>query len=127
MKKNIFAWIIILTVISLGTLGCSNSKSSDDETEQTNSKKQSVSIVGTWKYNFSSGYVLLTFDKNNQGRYQEWDHNEWQSDESFSYNYSNNMLQWSLEDGDIEIISLSNGKLILKDWPDGGANTFIRQ
>ena len=48
--------ILMVAIMSVGFMSCSK----DDDV-----KKDSVgSLVGTWRYNFSSGYDLLTFDQN---------------------------------------------------------------
>lgn len=120
-KKNLWCLLAILmvTIVSVGFVSCGD----DDEEDE-------ITIVGTWRYDFGSGYVLLTFNQNGTARYQEYDHGRWESDESANYVYSNGSLFVTGRNGErvtIEVISLTQTTLILKDFPDGGANTFFRQ
>ena len=89
------------------------------------------SLVGTWKYTFSSGYVLLTFSKNGTGLYQEYDHGRWEEEgENFTWTYSGNILTFKNGSYDTEtarVVSLTSTKLVLKDWPDSGNCTFYKQ
>lgn len=92
----------------------------------------SRSLIGTWMLNFDEGsYCWLTFNDNGTVRYREYDDGEWEEDELYQYSYINNILQFTYGNGQIretiEVISLSNTALVLKDWPDGGVNTFIKQ
>lgn len=91
-----------------------------------------VSLIGTWRYNFgTNNYVLLTFNQNGTVRYQEYDHGEWQSDDTYFYSYIGNILKFVTNSGNeretIEVIRLTDTELVLKDWPDGGEIIFIRQ
>lgn len=120
-KKNLWCLLAVLmvTIVSVSFVSCGDDDDEDD-----------ITIVGTWKYDFSSGYGLLTFNQNGTARYQEYDKGSWQIDESATYIYSNGSLVVTGYNGErvtIEVISLTKTTLILKDWPDGGANTFVRQ
>ena len=89
-------------------------------------------LWGTWRMNFgSNSYVLLTFSEDGKVRYQEYDHNEWQTDVTYNYTYSNSSLRITdstdKEKGVIAIVSLTSTTLQLQDWPDGGVNTFTKQ
>ena len=89
-------------------------------------------LWGTWRMNFgSNSYVLLTFSEDGKVRYQEYDHNEWQTDVTYNYTYSNSSLRMTdstgKEKGVIAIVSLTSTTLQLQDWPDGGVNTFTKQ
>ena len=100
-QKSIFFSVLammMVTMLSVGLASCDDDSESDDD-----------------------GTV----------RYQEYDHGEWEEDEVYHYTYSKGILLITYENGQerekIEVISLSKDKLVLKDWPDGGVNTFIRQ
>lgn len=93
--------------------------------------EQTTSLVGTWKYTFGSGYVLLTFSKNGTGLYQEYDHGRWEEEgESFTWTYSGNILIFTDGYYDTEtatVVNLSATKLVLDGWPDKGNCTFYKQ
>ena len=125
MKKNLLSWMTILMVaiVSVGSVSC------NDDDEKTENE---VSIVGTWSLNFGpDDYCLLTFYPSGMVKYQEYDNGEWDADDIYHYTYSNGILYLTYEDGSeretIEVISLSETKLVLKDWPDSGVNIFIKQ
>lgn len=91
-----------------------------------------VSLIGVWKYNFGTNdYVLLTFRQDGTVRYQEYDGGKWQTDATYTYVYNGNILKIinnsGSEMGSITVIRLTATELVLKDWPDGGENIFIRQ
>lgn len=126
MKKNLFNWLTILMVaiVSVGFVSCGD----DDDDEEGGP----VSLVGTWSLNFGTeDYCLLSFYTNGTVKYQEYDDGEWEEESIYSYTYSNGILHLTYSNGKtreiIEVISISKTKLVLKDWPDGGVNTFIKQ
>lgn len=126
MKKDLLKWMTILMVVivNVGFVSCGD----DDDDE----KGGNVSLVGTWSLNFGpNDYCLLTFNQNGTVKYQEYDNGEWEEDDTYNYTYSNSILYFTYSNGKkretIEVISLSETKLVLKDWPDGGVNTFIKQ
>lgn len=116
--------MIMTAIVNISFVSCS-----DDEDDK---KENEVSLVGTWSLNFGTDdYCLLTFYQNGTVRYQEYDDGEWEKDDVYRYTYSNGILRITYENGEeretIEVISLSATKLVLKDWPDGGVNTFVKQ
>lgn len=125
MKRKCISWMTILMVaiMSVGFMSCGGG---DDDVK----KESEVSLVGTWRYDFSTGYVLFTFSQDGTVRIREYDHGEWERDKVYYYTYSNGILHITYEDGrereTIEVISLSDTKLVLEDY-DGGVNTFIKQ
>ena len=123
MKKNLISWMTILMVaiVSAGITSCGD----DDD-------KNEVSLVGTWSLNYDTDdYCLLTFYQNGTVKYQEYDNGEWEQEDIYRYTYANGILRLTYQNGNeretIEVISLSATKLVLKDWPDGGVNTFVKQ
>ena len=126
MKKYLLNWMTILMVaivsVSFVSCGDDNEKDGNDE----------VTILGTWALNFGTDdYCLLTFYPDGTVKYQEYDNGEWDADDTYRYTYSDGILRFIYKNSkireEIEVISLSATKLVLKDWPDGGVNTFIRQ
>ena len=95
-------------------------------------KQQTSSLIGTWKYTFGDGYVLLTFNTNGTVLYQEYDNGKWEEEgETMTYTYSNNILSFysygKTNPETATVVSLTSTKLVLKDWPDGGNCTFYKQ
>ena len=112
----------------LVTLFAFNSCTKDD-TSNTNTSDE-VTIIGSWKYSFTSGYVILTFDNDGYMRYYEYEHGAVGSDKYYQYVYSNNLLTLKREgssDKNIVVETLSKEKLVLRDWPDGGLCVFVKQ
>lgn len=70
MKKNLLNWITILMVaiVSVGFVSCGDD---DDEDEK---KIDEVTIIGTWRLDYSSGYELLTFNSNGKGTLSEYNY-----------------------------------------------------
>lgn len=68
MKKNLLNWMTILMVaiVSVGFVSCGDD---DDEDEK---KIDEVTIIGTWRLDYSSGYELLTFNSNGKGTLSEY-------------------------------------------------------
>lgn len=91
-------------------------------------------LVGTWKYTFSSGYVLLTFNKNGTVIYQEYSHGRWEEQgETMTYTYDSKSGELSFysygktRPETTTVVSLTLTTLVLKDWPDSGNCTFYKQ
>jgi hypothetical protein len=130
MKRNTINWMTILMVaiMSVGFMSCGGG---DDDVK----KESEAPLVGTWRLDFSTGYILLSFSQEGTVRYQEYDKGEWESDKVYHYTYNGNYLiltyysesRKTERTETIEVISLSATELILKDWPDEGVNTFIKQ
>lgn len=103
---------------------------------KTNKKIEDIKtlgIVGSWCYEFSSGYVYMYFSETGYGWQHEYDENDggWYDKEHFNYTYLHTskkiIFEWN--DGDTEEISiwdLSNSKLILRDFLDEGLGTWNR-
>lgn len=101
-----------------------------DDDEDNGGGSSSTSLVGTWRMDFrTNSYVLLTFNQSGTGQYREYDHDYWEHEFSFSYTYSNGVI-YANGNGvtkQIEVVSISKTMLVLKDFPDSGTNTFIKQ
>lgn len=102
---------------------------------KTNKKMEDVkvpSLTGTWRYDFSSGYVYMYFDGKGSGWEQEYDPADggWHGKDYFKYSYSPSekeiIFTWD-EDGDreeIKVISLSDSELKLLDFMDEGTTIW---
>ena len=128
MKKYLFGWMSI-AMMAFTCVGFASCGDDDDDTRKTIDDNV---LIGTWVLNFGEeDYCLLTFSENGKVRYREYDNGKWEEDETYNYTYSNNILRMTYSNGEeretIEVISLSKTTLVLKDWPDGGVNTFVRQ
>lgn len=68
MKKNLLNWMTILMVaiVSVGFVSCGD----DDDVDEK--KIDEVTIIGTWRCDYSDGYELLTFNSNGKGTYSEY-------------------------------------------------------
>ncbi len=91
-------------------------------------------LIGTWSLSFGEDGLskcLLTFKQDGTVRYQEYDHGEWEEDATYNYTYIDGVVYLSYLDGrkreTFEVISVSKTELVLKDWPDLGVNTFVKQ
>lgn len=128
MKKYLFSLLAVMmvTIESVVLTSCNK----DDEVND------SISIVGTWKYSWDGGFLLVNFDKDGMLESQEYDDGILEPKEGYFYTYNNNILiifdvNEDAERGDIletaEVISLTKDKLVVKDWPDSGNCTFYKQ
>ena len=105
-----------------------------DETPNTppNAPNESASLIGKWTLGWgTNNFMTLTFDSNGKVRIQEYDNNQWEEDAVYNYTYSNGTLTFTYDDGKLRdkagVVSLSTDKLVLKDWPDMGENTFEKE
>ena len=127
MKKNILNWMTIFMVafVSVGFASCGGDDNKEDDI---------LSIVGTWRYDFSSGYVLLTFNRDGTYTHREFDHGQWEDDKNGKYVFVNNNLSFTYysksRGKDVsetyEVISLTTTQLLIKDFLDSGVTTFTR-
>lgn len=115
MKKLFY---LFWAVATLGLTACSDNE--ENNTPQTGDNL----LVGTWKYNFSSGYTLLYFDANGFGWEQEYDSADggWYDKEYFNYQLVNQggtqKIRFTYPDGPFDhieecsIIALTAEKLV---------------
>ena len=104
--------------------------SSDDEDDEFSTS----SIVGTWKYYFSSGYILLNLEKNGSGYTQEFD---WEDGglgerDMLSYYYDDEKKCYMVieiedgeEDGRFPVLNFNDKTLTVRD-DEGDLTTFTR-
>lgn len=110
--------LLFLSLTSLGLIGC-----------EPDAEVKTSPFIGTWSLSFGEeDYCLLTFYENGFVKYQEYDNKEWEENDIYTYTYEKNVLIIRYETGEIreviEVISIDDKSLILKDWPDGGINIF---
>ena len=58
----------MVAIVSVGFVSCGDD---DDEDEK---KIDEVTIIGTWRLDYSSGYELLTFNSNGKGTLSEYNY-----------------------------------------------------
>lgn len=84
------SWLALLlaVVLSVGFSSCD--KDDDDDKDNGGPGTEAgvnLSIVGIWKYTFSSGYITYTFNANGTGSEIEVDHASGNHASNFSYVY----------------------------------------
>ena len=131
MKKLAFNWLAVLlaVVLSVGFSSCKDDD--DDDNDGGGGGAAAGSIVGTWRQDFSSGYVLITFDKDGTGREQEYDTEDGglAYSDSFSWAQDGNSIFLRYEDGYRETytdVTVSSNTLRWTD-EDGYTDTYVRQ
>ena len=117
MKTKFFSWIVVI-LMGLTFAGCSKDDNGSEEDSGT-----VTSIVGTWKYVFSTGYGLITFNQNGTGVACEYD-TDGNDEDPFTYIYDAEAkvlyINWIEETGDDEleichIVSISKTTAIVDD------------
>lgn len=106
--------------------------SSDDKDDDGGNNIEVVeSLVGTWKYTFSTGYQLVTFKSNGKGSLKEIDYAAEDYEDSFTYFYDSDSqvlkIYWEDEDPEEwQVVSITSKKLVVKD-EDGERMTLTKQ
>jgi len=125
MKKHLVYVVILLTIIvNVGLVSCSND---DNNNQPTNS-----SIVGLWRHNFSSGYILICFNMDNTGYEQEYDETDGglrrKHNFSYRYNEDDGHLLIVMDDGDIlDYIVMYINKTEMELFnSDDGSDKYVR-
>jgi len=105
----------------------------DEEPVREPEKEESLGIIGTWRYKFSSGYVYMYFGKDGNGWNHEYDEADggWREKEPFTYVYDDTskkiVIKWSDGDTEVLIVSvLSQTGLVLEDYADEGLTFYER-
>ena len=116
MKTKLLSLLVIL-FMGFSVVSCSSDNKDDDGGNDT---EEVVSLVGTWKYNFSTGYQLITFMSNGKGTMKEIDYEAEDYEESFTYSYNANSqilrMYWDGEDpSEWQVVSITSTKLVLID------------
>ena len=106
--------------------------SSDDKDDDGGNNIEVVeSLVGTWKYTFSTGYQLVTFKSNGKGSLKEIDYAAEDYEESFTYSCDSDSqvlkIYWEDEDPEEwQVVSITSKKLVVID-EDGERMTLTKQ
>lgn len=106
--------------------------SSDDKDDDGGNNIEVVeSLVGTWKYTFSTGYQLVTFKSNGKGSLKEIDNAAEDYEDSFTYSYDSDSqvlkIYWEDEDPEEwQVVSITSKKLVVID-EDGERKTLTKQ
>ena len=131
MKKLAFNWLAVLlaVVLSVGFVSCKDDD--DDDNGGGGGGATASSIVGTWRQDFSSGYILITFDRDGTGREQEYDTEDGglAYSDSFSWAQDDKTIILRYEDGYTDtytVVSVSSTTLKMTD-SDGYTETYVRQ
>ena len=127
MKKNYLLVLLVFvttTLLSICLVSCGDDDNKNNEPEK-------VSIIGTWRHNFSTGYILLVFKKDGTGYIEEYDHNSIQYSDPITYYYDDLKERYMIVeiDGDhtytYPIQYYNETTLVLVD-PDGKSMTYTR-
>lgn len=128
MRTKLLALLAVL-FMGIAFVSCSSDDKDDDGGNNTEVVE---SLVGTWKYTFSTGYQIATFKSNGKGTLKEVDYEDDYEDEdafTYSYNANNQTLKISWADGDTDewqVVSLTSKKFVILD-EDGDRVTFTKQ
>ena len=126
MNKKTMKWLGALALMVMCMFTFSACGGDDDN----GGGSSTSALVGTWRMDFgTSSYSLLIVNQNGTGQYKEFDKGSWEHDFSFTYTYNDGVI-YANGNGKtlkIEVLSVSNTMLVLNDFPDKGANTFIKQ
>lgn len=95
MRKNVLCNLLTIMMVSVFSLVLSSSSCHNDDDDM---KENEVSLVGTWRHDFRSGYVLLIFRSDGTGRIEEYDFAEGDKIHSseISYYYDENKERYVL-------------------------------
>jgi len=105
----------------------------DEEPVREPEKEESLGIIGTWRYDFSTGFHYIYFGKAGYGWENEYDEADggWYGKEPFTYVYDDAskkiVIKWS--DGYTEILTvsvLSQTGLVLENYADEGLTFYER-
>ena len=125
MKKSFSNWVAIAFVLMLciGLPSCS--KDGDKEKEDT------TSIVGTWRHDFSTGYILLVLRSNGSGLLEESDSGEIDYSHEISYYYDKEQGRYMIVENNgsktyTYPIQYYNETTLVLINPDGKSETYTR-
>lgn len=117
--------ILIIIIMSAGFVSCG-----DDEDDK---KENEVSLIGTWRHDFSSGYILLIIKSNGTGLMEEYDSASGgiEYTETISYYYDKDKERYMIVERDGEYtytypIQYFNETTLVLVNPDGKSETYIR-
>lgn len=103
----------LLTLLMVALFSCSLLSCSSDDDDNDNEEDVQSSIYGTWKYEFSSGYQLMTFNQNGTYLLQEIDDEDgdWSDEGTFTYRDGTLIL-----DGEekFQVYSITSSKMVIR-------------
>lgn len=115
----------MVVLVSVVVVSCSKD-------EKENVPTQGSSIIGTWRHEFSSGYIMMFFSSNNTGYYQEYDEEDGglRRKHNFTYIYSESQQRLVLieDDGDTDeyiVVYINSKEMEIIDL-DGKSETYTR-
>lgn len=125
MKKSFSNWVAIALVFMLCISLPSCSKDGDDKKEDT------PSIVGTWRHDFSTGYILLVLRSNGTGLLEEYDSGEIDYSHEISYYYDKEQERYMIVESESKEtytypIKYYNETTLVLINPDGMSETYTR-
>ena len=125
MKKSFSNWVAIALVFMLCISLPSCSKDGDDKKEDT------PSIVGTWRHDFSTGYILLVLRSNGTGLLEEYDSGEIDYSHEISYYYDKEQERYMIVESESKEtytypIQYYNETTLVLINPDGMSETYTR-
>lgn len=132
MKKTIqFLYAVLFSAVLVACGGGSGDSEPDPDMPPTSEDGQ-VTLIGSWRQNFSSGYIVIYFDRTGYGWSHEYDKDDggWYEKEYFDYNYKSSKKALTIiwDDGYQEVMqirSLTNSKLVIRQ-EDGETITLQR-
>lgn len=127
MRTKLLALLAVL-FMGFAFVSCSSDDKDDDG---GNNIEVVESLVGTWKYTFSTGYQLVTFKSNGKGSLKEIDYAGEDYEDSFTYSYDSDSqvlkIYWEDEDPEEwQVVSITSKKLVVID-EDGERMTLTKQ
>lgn len=125
MKKSFSNWVAIALVFMLCISLPSCSKDGDDKKEDT------PSIIGTWRHDFSTGYILLVLRSNGTGLLEEYDSGEIDYSYEISYYYDKEQERYMIVESESNKtytypIQYYNETTLVLINPDGKSETYTR-
>lgn len=127
MRTKLLALLAVL-FMGIAFVSCS----SDDKDDVGGNNTEVVeSLVGQWKYTFSAGYQLVTFESNGKGTLLEIENEKVDYMDAFTYTYDakSNTLTLYYEDDEPDVwvvVSLTSKKFVVVD-EDEYLLTFVKQ
>ena len=112
---------MMLMAVALGTVTTISCGSDDNPTPTPQPPTPSQkSLVGTWTYNFSSGYCEMTFNADGTGSYFEFDHGQIESNHQFTYTYKDNIVTIYYDNGkkDESVITWQNDNIFKANFDE---------
>ncbi len=105
--KSLIKFFLMLIIVALSTVTIISCGDDEPTPPSPPSPPSSYSLIGTWTYNFSSGYCEMTFNADGTGTYLEYDHGQIESNHKFTYTYTDGMVSIYYDNGKKENSSIT--------------------